>query len=386
MSMHMEYREIGRTGKKASIVGLGLEHLDGKPYEQVKETIDTALKCGINYMDCFMPGKAVRENIAKALGSRRKDVYIQGHIGSTDVGTQYDVSRDLPVVKRYFEDMLRIFGGHIDFGMLFYVDTEDDFNKIFDGGIADYAQRLKQNGDIGHIGFGSHNAAIAKRVVETGLPEVMMFSINLAFDIYSSETDIFEIITAMEKGSLGVESRTLNPERAALYALCEQHNVGISVMKTLGAGKLISTEHTPFSKPMSVAQCIHYALTRPAVFSTLIGCQSEKQIQEAVSYLNASDTEKDYVPFLGELRKDFSGQCVYCNHCLPCPSEIDIAAVNRYLDIAKLNVQNIPSSIRSHYNNLLNKGDDCTECGNCETRCPFGVEVRENMKLASEVF
>jgi hypothetical protein len=218
--------------------------------------------------------------------------------------------------------------------------------------------------------------------VETGLPEIMMFSINIAFDIYSSETDIFEIIGAMEKGNMGVESRILNPERAALYALCEQRNVGISVMKALGAGKLISAEHTPFSKPMTVAQCMHYALTRPAV----IGAQSKEQMKDAVSYVDASDAEKDYAPFLGELRKDFSGQCVYCNHCLPCPSEIDIAAVNRYLDIAKLDKQNIPPSIRSHYNNLANKAGACTECGSCEARCPFGVEVRANMKSASEIF
>lgn len=72
---------------------------------QVKETIDAALESGINLLDVFMPGKAVRENIAKALGARRQDVMIQGHIGSTDLNQQYDISRDLPTVKRYFEDL-----------------------------------------------------------------------------------------------------------------------------------------------------------------------------------------------------------------------------------------------------------------------------------------
>src|SRR5512133_1651505 len=106
----MRYREIGKTGKKASIIGLGCEHLDNKPYEQVQETIEAALECGINLLDIFMPGQEVRENIAKALGTRRRDVMIQGHIGSTNINQQYDISRDLPQVKRYFEDLLRIFG------------------------------------------------------------------------------------------------------------------------------------------------------------------------------------------------------------------------------------------------------------------------------------
>lgn len=382
----MEYREIGRTGKKASIIGLGLEHLDGKPYEQVKETVNSALEHGINYMDCFMPGKAVRKNIAKALGNRRRDVYIQGHIGSTDINMQYDVSRDMPTVKRYFEDMLRLFGGYIDFGMLFYIDTEEDFKKVFHGGIADYALHLKQNGDIGHIGFGSHNPVIARKCVETGLVEIMMFSINLAFDICASDIDLMDALDAMEQGNFDTPKRNPNPERAALYSMCEQRGVGISVMKALGAGKLISKEHTPFSKPMTVNQCIHYALTRPAVFSTLVGCQSEQHIKDVVSYLQASDSDKDYAPFLGELQSDFKGQCVYCNHCLPCPAGIDIAAVNRFLDIAKLDTQNIPPSVRSHYENLSANGADCINCGNCEKRCPFGVAVSENMKRAKELF
>jgi len=382
----MLYHDIGKTGKKAGVIGLGAEHFDGRPYELVKETIDAALESGINYLDCFMPGKTVRENIAKALGSRRKDMYIQGHIGSTDINMQYDISRDLPVVKRYFEDMLRIFGGYIDFGMLFYMDKEDDIKKVFDGGIADYALRLKQNGDIGHIGFSSHNPVVAKKVVETGLPEVMMFSINLAYDLCPSGDDIMDTMVAMNEGNFSIESRSLNPDRASLYALCEQRGVGISVMKTLGAGKLVSAGHTPFSKPMGVSQCIHYALTRPAVFSALIGCQSGGQIRSAVEYLDASDADKDYSAFLGELRSDFRGQCVYCNHCLPCPAAIDIAAVNRYLDIAKLDARNIPPSVRSHYASLDSKGGDCIGCGSCEERCPFGVCVSDNMSLAKEIF
>ena len=384
--MSVQYRQIGKTGKKAGVIGLGMEHLDGKPYEQVSETIDAALEHGVNFMDCFMPGRDVRENIARALGSRRKDVFIQGHIGSTDINMQYDVSRDMPIVKRYFEDMLRVFGGYIDFGMMFYIDSEDDYKKVFDGGTADYALRLKQNGDVGHIGFSSHNPIMAKKAVETGLPEMMMFSINLAFDICASDIDLDSAFSILEEGSLDAPSKSLNPDRAALYALCERRGVGISVMKTLGAGKLISAEHTPFSRPMTVNQCTHYALTRPAVFSALLGCQSREEVEAAVSYLAASDADKDYAPFLSELRNDFRGQCVYCNHCLPCPALIDVAAVNRYLDIAKLDVNNIPPSVRSHYDNLAHKGAECIGCASCEECCPFGVAVRENMKRAAAIF
>jgi predicted aldo/keto reductase-like oxidoreductase len=378
----MDYREIGKTGRFGSVIGLGCENLDGTPYEQVDETIGEAIEQGINLFDVFMPGKEIRENIAKALGDKRKDVMIQGHIGSTDIGRQYDISRDLPVVKRYFEDLLRIFGGHIDFGMMFFIDSEKDYQGVFGTGFADYVQHLKQQGDIGHIGFSSHNPEMAMRVINTGLPEMLMFSINLAFDLYPAQRNVLD---EMDKGLDGAQFRGIDPKRASLYTLCEQRGIGITVMKTLGAGKLISAEHTPFAKPMSVAQCIHYALTRPAVASTLIGCRSGAEVRDTVRYLGLKDEERDYTQVLGTLRDDFKGNCVYCSHCQPCPVEIDIATVNKYLDIARLDEENIPPSIRAHYAGLANRGDACIACGSCEERCPFGVPIIENMAAAARL-
>lgn len=379
----MLYRKLGRTDYQAGIIGLGCEHLDGKPYAQVKETIDAALEQGINILDVFMPGREVRENIAKALGSRRKQVLIQGHIGSTDIRQQYDISRDLPTVQKYFEDLLRIFGGYIDLGMMFFIDSEEDYKGVFETGFAEYAERLKRQGDIGHIGFSSHNPVTAMRAIETGLPEMMMFSINLAFDLYPADTYVLD---TLENGIDTSLFHGIDPKRAALYKLCEQKGVGITVMKTLGAGKLISAEHTPFQKPMTTAQCIHYALTRPAVASVLLGCKSRKEIQDAVRYLDLEDAERDYTPMLTSLKDDFKGNCVYCSHCQPCPSQIDIASVNKYLDIARLDEAKVPASIRSHYASLSRGGSDCIACGNCESRCPFGVPIMENMQQAARIF
>lgn len=378
----MEYREVGNTGEKASIVGLGCEHLDGKPFSQVRDTIEAALESGVNIFDVFMPGREIRENIAKALDGRRENVLIQGHIGSTDLRQQYDISRDLPVVKRYFEDLLRIFG-YIDFGMMFFIDSEEDYQGVFETGFADYVQSLKQQGHIRHIGFSSHNPDMAARVIRTGLPEMMLFSINLAFDLYPAETNA---LNQLGEGLDSAAFRGFDPRRAALYTLCEQRGIGITVMKTLGAGKLISAEHTPFDRPLTVHQCMHYALTRPAVASVMIGSQTPAEIHEAVRYLELTEEERDYTHVLNTLRNDFAGNCVYCSHCQPCPAGIDIAMVNKYLDIARLDLQNVPPSIRSHYAGLAHNGRDCIACGNCEKRCPFGVPIIKNMASAANLF
>jgi predicted aldo/keto reductase-like oxidoreductase len=153
-------------------------------------------------------------------------------------------------------------------------------------------------------------------------------------------------------------------------------------MKTLGAGKLLSPQHSPFGKALTPAQCIHYALTRPAVVSVLLGCSTPEQVLESASYLKKTDAEKDYSEIIRAYQGDFKGKCVYCNHCLPCPSEINIADVNKYLDIALLDEKTIPPSVKSHYRGLDHKASECIACGNCEKKCPFSVSVMANMKKA----
>ena len=378
----MQYRQLGKTGREVGMIGLGCEHLDRKPYAQVKETIDAALEYNVNIIDVFMPGKEIREHIAKALGNRRSEVMIQGHIGASDVNQQYDISRDLPTVKKYFEELLRLFGGYIDFGMMFFIDTEENYRDIFETGFVEYVEHLKKQGDIKHIGFGSHNPETAMKAINTGLPEMLMFSVNPAFDMLPSTEYVFDHF----EEDFGIELfRGIDPKRAELYKLCEQKQIGMTVMKTFGAGKLISKEHTPFKKPLTVPQCIHYALSRPAVACIMPGCQTAAEVHETMRYFETTEAERDYTEVLSCGVNNFKGSCVYCSHCQPCPAEIDIAAVNKYLDIARLDKNNIPPATKSHYKNLPNNAGDCTKCGHCETRCPFDVPVIENMSEAKQL-
>ena len=102
----MEYRKLGRTGMVVSAISLGCEHLQGKDFSTVKTVIDAALDSGINFMDVFMSEPQVRTDIGKALEGRRRDVIIQGHIGSCWVDGQYKVSRDINEITVAFEDLL----------------------------------------------------------------------------------------------------------------------------------------------------------------------------------------------------------------------------------------------------------------------------------------
>ena len=383
MATNMICRPVGNTGMSASVIGLGTEHLDFKPYETIEPLISTALEHGINIIDLFMPGQEVRQNIGRALAGRRDKVLIQGHIGSTDVNEQYDKSRDLKTIKKYFEDLLRCLGtDYIDIGMLFFVDSEDDYADVFQGDSLAYAQELKKQGYIRAIGASSHNPVVARTMVESGYLDLLMFSINPSFDMTPANIDVLDYHEGKE---IDYEMK-LDPDRAALYRLCEQRGVAITVMKALGGGKLISPEHTPFARPLSVTQCIHYALTRPAVVSALVGFASGEHILESLSYLTATEEERDYSAAIKDYQGSLKGSCVYCSHCLPCPANIDIAAVNKYLDIAVLNERSIPPSVASHYRDLKHRASECAACGNCEKRCPFSVPVAQNMKKAAALF
>jgi len=379
----MIYRPIGNTGMSSSIIGLGPEHLDFKPYEVIEPVFNTALEHGVNLIDLFMPGEEVRQNIGRILEGRRDKVIIQGHIGSTDINQQYDRSRDLKTVKKYFENLLRCLKtDYIDFGMLFFVDSEKDFNDVFEGDSLPYVLDLKKKGYIRAIGASSHNPVTARKMVETGVVDLIMFSVNPAFDMTPANADVLEY----HHGKAIDYEMKLDPDRAALYRLCEQRGVAITVMKTLGAGKLISPQQTPFARPLSVAQCIHYALTTPAVVSALLGSATREQMLESLSYLNAAEEERDYSAAIQEYQGGMKGSCVYCNHCLPCPSKINIASVNKYLDIAVLAENNIPAPVAGNYRDLEHRASECIECGNCETRCPFSVPVMQNMKKATALF
>ncbi len=61
-----------------------------------------------------------------------------------------------------------------------------------------------------------------------------------------------------------------------------------------------------------------------------------------------------------------TGQCTYCGHCAPCPVRIDIAMVNKLYDLALMH-EEIPGTVRAHYEQLNANASDCIGCKGCES-------------------
>lgn len=380
----MEYRTLGKTGIRVSAIALGCEGFMHKSATEVKADFDHAIGAGVNFIDIYSPNPDLRSNIGAALAGRRDSFVIQGHLCTVWEDGQYLRTRDVAKVMPAFELQLEELGtDRLDIGMIHYVDDEDDYHKVFDTEIIGIARRLKAEGRIGHIGLSSHNPVIARKAVETGLIDVLMFSINPAYDLQPSDVSIYD----MFEDRTFVESRhNIDPEREKLYELCARTGTAIDVMKVYGGGDLLSAKNSPFGRPMTATQAIEYALTRPGVAAVMLGCKSIAELDEALEWCVATPAERDYTTVLAALdRFSWQGHCMYCGHCAPCSAKIDIAAVNKFYNLTEAQGE-IPETVREHYKALRHHASECVGCGACEKRCPFGVEIVNGMKLAAERF
>ena len=380
----MIYRELGSTGLKVSEIGMGCEGFAEDNCRMTKKLFDAAELAGVNYFDLYTSNPAVRKAVGEALHGRREKFIAQSHICSVWQDGQYKRTRKLSEVKAGFELSLeQLQTDYIDVGTIHYCDALDDWQTIETGGILDYVRELKSAGKIRHIGMSSHNPQVALKAVESGAIEVLMFSVNPCYDLLPASEDVNEL---WNEANYAGNLTNMDADRQRLYETCQRRGVGITVMKCFGGGDLLDAELSPAGVALTAHQCIHYALSRPGVACVLAGAHSLEQFNQSVAYETASDSEKDFATTFATFPKiSWQGHCVYCSHCAPCVKKIDIASVTKFLHLTDAQ-KSVPETVREHYAALKHHAGECIQCGACETRCPFGVKIRDNMKRAAQVF
>ncbi len=377
---------LGRTGIETSIIGLGLEHLEKAPFAEVAAVVEEALAGGVRYMDLFMPAAGIRDHIGRLMKGRREQFHIQGHIGACllDDG-QYMRTREPARAERHAEDLLRrLDTDHVDTLMMHFVDELEEWSEASaPGGLLEVALRWKQEGKARAVGMSSHKVGAAMAAVESGLVDILMFPVNPAFDLLPGETTLEALWKADPYSGLKAAGSQPLYSRRDLFLACQRHGVAIVAMKPFAAGWVFWPEN-PSGIVLTPVQCLQYTLSQPGVCTAVPGCQTPEQVKGVLAWLTASDEEKDYSAILDKTDWNLSGSCMYCNHCLPCPAGINIAATIRLFDSARQ--QSVTPALLAAYDQLPAPASACLSCGDCETRCPFGVPVQDNMEKAAALF
>ncbi len=362
----MEYRKLPKGGEEISVIGIGSSSIGLAGEKEAAETFSAAIENGINYFDMASADAEPFSAYGKAIKGYRDKVYFQIHFGAVYEGGKYGWSLDIEKIKRSVDWQLRNLGtDYIDFGFIHCIDEEADLKKAVSKGILDYIKDLKKQGVVRHIGLSSHSPAIAQRVIDMNIIDMLMFSINPAYDYSRGDYAI---------GEAG--------ERMELYRRCEAEKIGISVMKAFAGGQLLNDKTSPFKKALTEYQCIQYALDKPGVLTVLPGIRDRNDLNRLMGYFNASNEERDYSVIGTFAPSNAKGVCVYCNHCQPCPAGLDVGLINKYYDLALAGDE----LAKNHYANLTKKASDCVECGHCESRCPFRVEQISRMREIKEYF
>lgn len=380
----MEYRELGRTGIKVSVIALGCEGFVANEGALTEQLLNAAEQGGINCIDLYAPQPEMRSRLGKWLRDRRGKFVLQAHLCTVWQEGQYKRTREIGEVKASFEDLLtRLATDYIDIGMIHYVDSLEDWEAVAGGQVMAYAREMQAQGKIRYIGLSSHNPAAAMQAVQSGLIDVLMFSVNPCYDLQPANEDCYAL---WDGKNYDRQLVNMDPEREALYETCSRLGVAITVMKAFGGGDLLDEELSPAGKALTVNQCLHYALTRPGVAAVMSGAHTVDELEKCLEYITAADVEKDYAAAFAALPKiSWEGHCMYCGHCAPCPQGIDVAAVTKFLNLTKAQ-NSVPETVREHYAALRHHAGECVKCGACEKRCPFKVTVIQNMQEAVKVF
>ena len=356
----MKYRINSKTKDRISEIGLGSSYMPNTPLAKAVPALRRAYEGGINYYDLAAGDGKAFPMYGEAFADVRKNILYQIHFGADYSSGTYGWSLKLETIKCSIDKQLKeLRTDYIDYGFIHCQDEVSDWETYRKNGVYDYILRLKEQGVVRHIGLSSHTPSVIQRIMDEAPIDMLMFSINPAYDYGQGEY-----------ANGGVD------ERNAIYRRCEKEKIGISVMKPFSGGQLLNAAQSPFGQALTPYQCIRYALDKPGVLTVLPGAQSVEEVETLLTYYDQPEEALDYSVIGSFAPPQASGKCVYCNHCKPCPAGIDIGLVNKYYDLARAG----DGMAARHYMTLEKTAADCVACGHCDSRCPFSVKQSERIR------
>ncbi len=368
-------RQLGKSGVKVGEIGLGTEHLKNANSKVIQSVVDLAVQEGINYFDLLFNLTGYLQNFGDAFKPYRDQLVLATHLGSSERNGQYFKTRNVTECQKTFNYTLKQLGtSYADIANVHYVKDMKEYREISKhDGVLDLAERLKSQGKARLIGISTHDVQVVQEVAENGRFDAVTFHISFANNALPKRN---EALAACYRQGVAVVA--MKPFAGGTL-LMKNESVRISAIRK-GGGKTVNFQ---IPQEMTTTRCLSYVLSQIGVSTVIPGVKNLQELQEIITYKTATSEQKDYSEIIAGFKEYTTGQCVYCNHCLPCPSKIDVGRVTRLLDSSE-DIQN--GAVQAEYDNLEVKASKCTKCGSCMARCPFGVNVVDNMKKAIGVF
>ena len=374
----MKYRSFGRTGWNASSLAFGCMRL---PCNGAQDKVDealtirmirTAIDAGVNYVDTAYPYHGGRSEVA--LGKALKDGY-RGKVKVADKMPMWLVKQPADLDRLFNEQLERLQTDHVELYLLHALNRQT-WKKAREVGALEWAERQVKAGRIQWVGFSFHDElSVFKEIVE-GWDK---WTFCMIFYNYASET--------VQAGTAGLR-----------YAA--SRGLAVSVMEPLMGGNLVNPppavkalwDKAP--RPRTPADwALQWVWNKPEVSVVLSGMGSMAQVQE-----NLASAERAEAGSLSAQEVDLVSQvaaayeklrpipCTQCNYCMPCPNGVNIP---RVLDVYNKSVAfaNPGEATREFgFFKPTERAGSCTECQECEGKCPQEVPVHEWMKKIAAEF
>ena len=247
------------------------------------------------------------------------------------------------------------------------IDDERTLNKaIGSNGSLQMCKLARSKGLVDYIGITSHKPRVLVKAIKTNEFDSIFVPLN--------------IVTrqALEE----------------LIPLTKELNIGVAIMKPLSAktSKLVTCLYQPSLSLLSdepdlkallgqnITSMVRKALTfvlSQDVCVAVTGFKSVREVEIAV------EVGEKYSGLTKEEQNHFSVQtdkkyCRDCGECLPCPQNLDIAALLRFHML--YSIYNLKEWAKKLYNGLEVDATKCTNCGECEPKCPYSLPIMSMLK------
>jgi len=375
----MQFRQFGNSDFMVSALGFGCMRLptkDGEPQsanideEKSIEMIRYAIDQGVNFIDtAYLYHQGESEVL---LGKALKDGY----------RSKIKLSSKLPLINventddfdRYLHEQLeKLQDDYIDYYLMHGVNQERWENIIGKMNLLEKAEKAVEEGLVGQIGFSFHSSyPVFKEVIDAYPWAMCMLQYNY-LDIES------------QAGKKGVQ-----------YA--SSKGVAVVVMEPLRGGKLASPPK-PVKEMLEKTNpdrfyydwALQWLWDQPEVSVVLSGMSAMEQLKANLNSASASgintltNAEKRLLEkeVYEKFRELILIPCTNCHYCMPCPEGVSIP-LNLELYNDGYAFDDLERS-RSIYEMFGQSAEKCTECGECEDKCPQEIEVSHWMSQVHKV-